>query len=181
MRARPFIRFRLQSSRLFVWGCAWACTVGVLPRPGSMPVWWSQGGGGAPVLRPSLAGHCLWRACRTSINTVVPCMRCGDREWGLRPGAPPPPCESSVTCHAFACHLTFLHAGRHACTPATANVANGPIAISLSLSIEYSSVSSHGFPRVDHGHARRNERRGIPCRDGEPMDCCDSGDLGVGH
>ena len=71
---------------------------------GGMSVLWRQADGGAPVLRPSLAGHCLWLACRCAINTVVPCKRGGDREWGLRPGAPPPPCEPSVACHAFANH-----------------------------------------------------------------------------
>ena len=70
---------------------------------GGMPVLWRQADGGAPVLRPSLAGHRLWLACRSAINTVVPRKRGVDREWGLRSRAPPPPCEPSVACHAFAC------------------------------------------------------------------------------
>ena len=93
---------------------------------GGMPVLWRQGGGGAPVLRPSLAGHRCRLACRSAIHTVVACKRCGDREWGLRPGAPPPPCEPSVAHRRVVCRpgagppalSPRRHAGTHAFTPA---------------------------------------------------------------
>jgi hypothetical protein len=69
----------------------------------SLPRSRRQGGGGAPVLRPALAGgrRCLQSAAASS--PLRPTTVGGDREWCLRPGAPPPPCASRVACHAFAC------------------------------------------------------------------------------
>ena len=76
----------------------------VCPRMVSMRTSWRQGGGGAPVLRPTLAGRrdCLHRAAASS--PLCTAILGGDREWRLRPGAPPPPCASGVACHALACH-----------------------------------------------------------------------------
>jgi len=63
----------------------------VCPRTASLPTSWRQGGGGAPVLRPTLAGG-RRRLHRSAASTPLrPATMGGDREWCLRPGAPPPP------------------------------------------------------------------------------------------
>jgi len=47
-------------------------------------------GGVVRVLRPTLAGGCLWRfEVAASIRYLVG-RRVGNREWGLRPRTPPP-------------------------------------------------------------------------------------------
>jgi len=56
-----------------------------------MPRSWRQGGGGAPVLRPTLAGGRRRLQSAAASTPLCPATVGGDRESGLRPGAPPPP------------------------------------------------------------------------------------------
>jgi hypothetical protein len=74
------------------------------PRKVSLPTSWRQGDGAAPVLRPTLAGGRRGLRSTAASSPLRPATVGGDRESGLRPGAPPPPCASGVARHAFACH-----------------------------------------------------------------------------
>ena len=47
-------------------------------------------GGVVRVLRPTLAGDCLWRSKSAASTSGLVGKGVGNREWGLRPQTPPP-------------------------------------------------------------------------------------------
>ena len=99
---RHFTDSNLHSFECDLGGCKRPTVVCL--RTVSMPTSWRQGGGGAPVLRPTLAGGRSRLQSAAASTPLCPASMGGNRESGLRPGAPPPPCASGVACHAVACH-----------------------------------------------------------------------------
>ena len=88
--AQPAWVCELAFNRMRFAGCKRPTVVG--PRQVSMPTSSRQGGGGAPVLRPTLAGNRRGRPRAAASTPPCPATMGGNREWCLRSGAPPPPC-----------------------------------------------------------------------------------------
>ena len=74
-----------------------------MPLAGS---WLAHGGRRGPRSPARVAGGCIWWVGVTALTPWLARMRCGNRECGLRPRAPPPAWVSGLGCDLELCLQT---------------------------------------------------------------------------